>query len=165
MPHLMQIKATVLDPASMDIDLNSCQAVLFDMDGVITKTTKLHASAWKVTFDALLKELNGAGFTPFDLSSDYKHYVDGKPRYKGVISFLESRAIKLELGNHDDSPGFDTIWAVANLKNDEFHRQLENSTVEVYDSTVQLVKILRANSVKIAVVKGKKRDSTPSICN
>lgn len=152
MPHQMQIKATARDPASMNIDLKSCQAVLFDMDGVITRTTGLHSSAWKTTFDKVLMDQFGSAFIPFDINKDYKHYVDGRPRIKGVESFLEARGISLPTGDPEDSPGLKTIWSIANLKNDSFHSELENQGVELYDSTIVLIRALREKGIKIAVV-------------
>ncbi len=79
-------------------------AVLFDLDGVLTATAKVHAAAWKTMFDEFLRrraEDVGGPFVPFDIGSDYEQYVDGKPRYDGVRSFLESRGIELPHGESD----------------------------------------------------------------
>ena len=72
-------------------------AVIFDMDGVVTRTARVHAEAWKKLFDEYLQKRAGKGkeFRPFDPDEDYRRYVDGKPRYEGVKSFLESRKIEL----------------------------------------------------------------------
>ena len=84
--------------------VNTC---LFDLDGVLTQTAKVHAAAWKEMFDAYLEQRagrTGEEFVPFDSGDDYDRYVDGKPRYEGVQSFLESRGIELPRGNPDDPP-------------------------------------------------------------
>ena len=81
-------------------------ACLFDLDGVLTQTAKVHAAAWKQTFDDFLRRRaaeRGEEFVPFDLSSDYDEYVDGKPRYDGVRSFLASRGIELPARQPDRS--------------------------------------------------------------
>ena len=72
-------------------------AVLFDLDGVLTKTASVHAVAWKKLFDEFLKQRSGATsepFIPFDIDADYRRYVDGKPRYDGVAAFLKARGVK-----------------------------------------------------------------------
>jgi hypothetical protein len=82
-------------------------AVLFDLDGVLTATAKIHAACWKSMFDDFLRkhaDSTQQPFTPFDIERDYEAYVDGKPRYDGVASFLESRDIKLPYGNPTDDP-------------------------------------------------------------
>src|ERR1700721_1252489 len=83
------------------------EGLLFDMDGVLTQTAKVHAAAWKQTFDEFLRkhaQEHGDKFVPFDVDADYDEYVDGKPREDGVRSFLESRGIKLPEGDPDDHP-------------------------------------------------------------
>ena len=97
------------------------EACLFDLDGVLTKTAKVHAAAWKEMFDAYLRERadrTGEPFVPFDAGADYDEYVDGKPRYDGVRSFLLSRDIHLPDGTPDDDPGAETIDGLGNRKND-----------------------------------------------
>ncbi|MBV9595665.1 MAG: hypothetical protein JOZ87_02305, partial [Chloroflexi bacterium] len=83
------------------------RACLFDLDGVLTQTAKVHAAAWKEMFDAYLHS-RGGDFKPFS-ESDYDEYVDGKPRYDGVKSFLESRGIELPQGTPEDPPGAETV--------------------------------------------------------
>src|ERR687887_155384 len=95
------------------------KACLFDLDGVLTQTAKVHAAAWKQMFDSYLKaraEKLGAAFVPFDPADDYDKYVDGKPRYDGVRSFLESRGIELAQGGASDPPGTETIDGLGNRK-------------------------------------------------
>ena len=87
---------------------------------MLTKTALVHDKAWKQTFDEFLKkraEANGEEFVPFDSGADYNEYVDGKPRYDGVRSFLESRGIELPEGDPDDSPDKETICGLGNRKN------------------------------------------------
>ena len=82
-------------------------AFLFDLDGVLTQTAKVHAAAWKEVFDDFLEERadqTGETFVPFEIASDYGPYVDGKLREDGVRSFLASRGIELPEGNPDDPP-------------------------------------------------------------
>ena len=103
----------------------SYDAVIFDLDGVITKTAKVHAAAWKKLFDWFLEKRQGKEFKPFDRDEDYRRYVDGKPRYKGVKSFLESRGIELPYGSPDDDPDQETMCGLGNKKNTLFHENLE----------------------------------------
>jgi beta-phosphoglucomutase-like phosphatase (HAD superfamily) len=82
-------------------------AVLFDLDGVLTKTASVHAAAWKRLFDGFLEQRAagiGEPFVPFDIDAHYRRYVDGKPRYDGVAAFLESRGIELPVSAHADGP-------------------------------------------------------------
>src|SRR5918999_6000471 len=88
------------------------RACLFDLDGVLTQSATVHAAAWKEMFDAFLRERaerSGDAFVPFDPVTDYGEYVDGKPRYEGVRSFLASRGIELPQGRPSDPPGAATI--------------------------------------------------------
>src|SRR5271154_4438956 len=96
-------------------------ALLFDLDGVLTQTAKVHAAAWKTTFDEYLKgraEAADAPFIAFDAVADYDEYVDGKPRYDGVRSFLESRHIELPDGTPGDPPSAETVDGLGNRKNE-----------------------------------------------
>jgi len=134
-------------------------AVLFDLDGVVTKTAKVHAASWKELFDAYLSERSariGEPFEPFDIASDYQEYVDGKPRYEGVRSFLESRGITLPYGTPDDPPDKITVCGLGNRKNELFHEHLESSGVETYEHAVELLHRLKASGFKTAVVSSSK---------
>ena len=96
-------------------------ACLFDLDGVLTKTAKVHAAAWQRMFDDYLRaraERTGDAFRPFDPGADYNEYVDGKPRYDGVRSFLQSRGIELPDGTPDDLPSAETVDGLGNRKNE-----------------------------------------------
>ena len=130
-------------------------AVLFDLDGVLTKTASVHAAAWKKLFDNFLKQRaaqSGDPFVPFDIDSDYPRYVDGKPRYDGVASFLESRKIELPTGAPEDGPDIQSVRALGNLKDLYFMQHLAQDGVESYEASISLVRKLREQEVKTAVV-------------
>ncbi|MDD2274105.1 MAG: HAD-IA family hydrolase [Desulfuromonadaceae bacterium] len=130
-------------------------AVLFDLDGVLTRTASVHAAAWKKLFDSFLEQHATQAdkpFVPFDISSDYPRYVDGKPRYDGVQSFLASRGFELPWGTPADDPGVKSICALGNLKGSYFLQHLEQHGVEPYDNAIALLRTLRAQEIKTAVV-------------
>jgi len=130
-------------------------ALLFDLDGVLTKTALVHDKAWKQTFDEFLKqraEASGEEFVPFDSDSDYNEYVDGKPRYDGVRSFLESRGIELPEGQPDDPPEVETICGIGNRKNDLVQELIHRDGVEVYPGSVKFVEAAREAGLRRAVV-------------
>jgi beta-phosphoglucomutase family hydrolase len=130
-------------------------ALLFDLDGVLTKTAVVHAKAWKQTFDEFLKqraEKNGEDFKPFDSGDDYNEYVDGKPRYDGVRSFLQSRGIELPEGSPDDAPDKETVCGLGNRKNKLVMELIDRDGVEPYPGSVAFVKAARAAGLRRAVV-------------
>jgi beta-phosphoglucomutase family hydrolase len=130
-------------------------AVLFDLDGVLTKTASVHAAAWKRLFDGVLQQRaarTGEAFVPFDIDADYRRYVDGKPRYDGVAAFLKSRRIQFPWGTREDGPDAQTVYGLGNLKDRYFTEQLEEHGVEVYDAAIALVRALREHEIKTAVV-------------
>lgn len=128
-------------------------AVLFDLDGVITGTAKLHASAWKQAFDEFLKKRAHHGdFQPFDDVRDYEDYVDGKPRFEGAQSFLESRHIDLDFGTPEDTPDKETVCGIANRKTELFEAVLKEGKVDLYAGTVEWIRQLRSEGIKVAVV-------------
>lgn len=127
------------------------ECAVFDLDGVITDTAIIHFRAWKAIFDELLADDEGDGFRPFEHDADYVPFVDGKPRYEGVETFLDSRGIKRPKGSPEDPPGNGTIYALGNLKNDEYLRIVESGDVPVFESTVALVDELTALGVKCGV--------------
>ena len=134
-------------------------AFIFDLDGVITKTALVHSAAWKKMFDDFLQwhaDKTGTPFREFTHKDDYLPYVDGKPRYRGVADFLESRGISLPYGEPADKPSFETVCGLGNLKNDAFNEVLRRDGVEVYESTVQLMKQLRAEGVRVGVASSSK---------
>ena len=134
-------------------------AWLFDLDGVITDTASVHAAAWKRTFDRYLREVSereGRPFEPFEINQDYFRYVDGKPRYEGVDSFLRSRGIALEWGNANDPPGRETVCGLGNSKNAMFNEVLRFRGVQVFGSSVALIRRLRSMGRRVAVVTSSK---------
>jgi len=140
---------------NLSITSSQFDAVLFDLDGVITATAKVHAACWKRAFDGFLKqraEKTDEPFQPFDLQNDYKLYVDGKMRYVGVQSFLESIGIQLPYGAPSDPPGYDTVCALGKFKDVFFDQVLHSEGVEVYEGSVALIRHLRDQGFKLAVV-------------
>ncbi len=152
-----------MDALKIEITKDRYDAVLFDLDGVLTGTAKVHAVCWKRMFDAFLQARaarEGELFRPFDTDSDYKHYVDGKPRYEGVKSFLESRGISLPYGDPDDAPGKDTICGLGNRKNALLNDVIESEGVDVYEGSVAWVHQLHEAGIKTAVVSSSKNCET-----
>jgi beta-phosphoglucomutase family hydrolase len=134
-------------------------AVIFDMDGVITKTALTHAAAWKKMFDEYLLKReaeHGEKFVEFTHAGDYLPYVDGKPRYKGVQSFLESRAINIDFGDPSDEAGKETVCGLGNGKNNAFNEVLDKEGVEVYPSTIALLNELKEAGIKLGVASSSK---------
>ncbi len=134
-------------------------AVLFDLDGVLTSTAKLHAVAWKQTFDAFLKrraETRKESFVPFDIDEDYRLYVDGKPRFDGVEGFLSSRGIHLPYGAPTDPATAETVCGVGNQKNELVNEIMVREGVEPYPGSVKAVNLLRERGIKTAVVSSSK---------
>jgi beta-phosphoglucomutase family hydrolase len=131
------------------------QACLFDLDGVLTQTAKVHAAAWKQMFDEYLRgraERTGEDFVPFDAGHDYDEYVDGKPRYDGVRSFLESRGIELPDGTPEDPPSAETVDGLGNRKNELVLELIERDGVEAYEGSVRYVRAARDAGLRRAVV-------------
>lgn len=127
------------------LDWPAFGAVLFDLDGVITPTAEIHERAWAALFE------------PWDFTAqDYLTYVDGKPRYDGVQSFLASRGVELPWGDPSDPPGDDTICALGNRKNDMFNEVLERDGIAPYPGTVAVLDVLDAASVPQAIVSSSK---------
>jgi beta-phosphoglucomutase family hydrolase len=128
---------------------------LFDLDGVLTKTAKVHAAAWKEMFDGYLGERSARtseGFVPFDPVADYDEFVDGKPRYEGVQSFLGARGIELPRGAPSDPPDAETIDGLGNRKNEIVLRLIRERGVEPYDGSVRYVRAARNEGLRHAVV-------------
>ena len=141
------------------IDAQQFDAILFDLDGVVTRTAVVHAAAWKQVFDTYLGKRakdRGETFQPFDMVSDYQCYVDGKPRSEGVRSFLESRAITLPEGQPNDPPECETVSGLGNAKQAHFLALLQDKGVEVYDTTVAFICQAKAQGLKVAVISSSK---------
>lgn len=134
-------------------------ACLFDLDGVLTETARVHASAWKTMFDAFLKQratAGGAPFKPFDKVSDYDRYVDGKPRADGVRSFLASRHIEIPEGDDSDPPSKDTVHGLGNRKDRLFLDLIRHDGVEAYKGSVRYLHAVREAGLRTAVVSSSK---------
>jgi beta-phosphoglucomutase family hydrolase len=130
-------------------------AVLFDLDGVLTPTARVHAAAWKRVFDDFLARRandTGEAFVPFDATLDYRRYVDGKPRQDGVVAFLTARHIELPLGRPDDGRDVVSVYGLGSRKDRDFLEELRQHGVEPYASSTALARALRAEHVKTAVV-------------
>ncbi len=125
------------------------EAFIFDLDGVITQSAKLHAKAWKEMFDGFLEEINPQ-HKPFDIKHDYLAYIDGKPRIEGIRSFLKARDIEISE---------EKIQELASQKNTLFLRYLRENGVEIYKTSVELVHQLRKRDFKLAIVTSSKNCS------
>ena len=137
------------------ITRNQFDAVLFDLDGVITDTANLHAASWKQMFDEYLKKRAAEkteDFVPFDIASDYQLYVDGKSRFDGVRDFLASRNISLPEGTPDGPPQAETVCGLGNRKNALVNKIIEKEGVELYEGSVRFIHQLRHQGFKIAIV-------------
>jgi beta-phosphoglucomutase family hydrolase len=131
------------------------RACLFDLDGVLTETAKVHAAAWKEMFDGYMRERaehSGEEFVAFDPVEDYDEYVDGKPRYEGVSSFLDSRGIELPQGEKSDANDTQTIDGLGNRKNEIVLRMIKDQGVQAYDGSVRYVRAAREAGLARAVV-------------
>ncbi|MDA3644313.1 trehalose-phosphatase [Saccharopolyspora indica] len=136
------------------IDPHVHRAVLFDMDGVLTNTARLHSAAWKVLFDQYLAERSPAppeDHRPFT-DDDYRHHVDGKSRVDGVLDFLHSRGICLPRGDVGDEAGRETAHGLGKLKDEHFLRALDEQGAEVFADAISLVESLRRHHVETAVI-------------
>jgi len=134
---------------------DAIRACLFDLDGVLTQTARVHAAAWREMFDAFLRkraEDTGEAFVPFDPVQDYDEYVDGKPRYDGVRSFLAARGIELPEGDPSHPPGSDTVTALGNLKNQIVLSMIRNQGVQPYEGSVRYLRAVRDAGLRRAVV-------------
>lgn len=131
------------------------RACLFDLDGVLTQTAKVHAAAWKETFDEFLAQREADGsedLAPFDELADYDEYVDGKPRLAGVASFLRARGIELPEGSDEDPPDAQTMSGIGNRKNEILMRLIHERGVQAYEGSVRYLEAARAAGLRCAVV-------------
>jgi len=139
-------------------DGKGLKAIICDLDGVVTDTAAVHATAWKALFDGVLKaraEREGGVFVPFS-DDDYLRHVDGRPRYDGVRTFLASRGIVLPEGSPDDSPEAQTVCGLGNRKNVEFNRVIARDGVTMFDGAVALIRRLQAEGMRTVVVSSSK---------
>jgi beta-phosphoglucomutase family hydrolase len=134
---------------------DSVLACLFDLDGVLTQTAKVHAAAWKEMFDDFLRryaQKTGTAFVSFDAVADYDSYVDGKPRADGTRSFLQSRGIELPEGSPDDPPEADTVQGLGTRKNDLVLQMIHRDGVQAFPGSVAYVRAVRDAGLARAVV-------------
>jgi beta-phosphoglucomutase family hydrolase len=150
MPHI---------PLEQLLKERNIKALIFDLDGVITQTAKVHAQAWKRMFDDYLLQRGkqeGKVYAPLHIATDYRQYIDGIPRYDGVRNFLKSRQIVLPEGNPEDAPGMETVAGLGNLKNNYFHELIAQGGVEVYTDTLTFIKRHIALGYRTAVISASK---------
>jgi beta-phosphoglucomutase family hydrolase len=134
---------------------DAIRGCLFDLDGVLTKTAKVHDAAWAEMFDEFLCERSrrtGEPFVPFDPVGDYDDYIDGKPRVDGTRSFLSARSIELPEGRADDPPGAETVHGLGNRKNQILLAKIRSDGVEAYVGSVRYVRAVRDAGLRRAVV-------------
>lgn len=137
----------VLRPEEID-------AVIFDMDGVLTDTATAHFRAWREALDEFLRarsEEEGIPFEPFT-RNDFRRHVDGKARYEGARDFLRARGIDLPFGEPDDPPGAETVCALGNRKDERYRQVLREEGLDTFAGAVTLVRRLRESGVRTAVV-------------
>lgn len=149
--HDLVMPETGIMPA---FPVSRLDAVVFDMDGVVTQTAVVHYRAWKALFDEYLAarpDLDTRQRRPFD-EADYRRFVDGKPRYAGVRDFLASRDIVLLEGKPDDPPRTETVSGLGNRKNDAFQRAIEQDGVEAFPTTLAFIDRLHAAGRRVAVI-------------
>jgi len=142
--------------------LDYLDAFIFDMDGVITDTARIHADAWKQLFDEYLEKRAvklGEHFRAFDADVNYHRYVDGKPRYDGVRSFLESRGISLPPGSSDDTPERETVCGLGNRKNEYFLDRLKRGDVKAYSSSIEMIEKLKERGIRTAVISSSRNSN------
>ncbi|UCM87773.1 HAD family hydrolase [Streptomyces marincola] len=127
-------------------ELRTCRAVVFDTDGVITDSARVHAAAWEEAFGTV------PGLGPPFTREDYRRYVDGKSRLDGAAAFLDARGAGLPAGGPEDGPGTGSVHAVAARKEQAFVRLLGERGAEVFPGTVRLLAALTRARVRCAAV-------------
>ena len=140
--------ATAITPDNYD-------AVLFDLDGVMTNTANIHATCWKKIFDEYLQTRSsktGETFRSFEIATDYKLHVDGKPRFDGVRDFLKSRGIDLPKGTHDDPPHKETVCGIGNRKSSLVAKLIQTDGIDVYQGSLTFLRHVREIGMKTAIV-------------
>jgi beta-phosphoglucomutase family hydrolase len=134
---------------------DNSRGCLFDLDGVLTQTARVHAAAWQEMFDDFLRQWaqrTGVPFVPFDPVADYDKYVDGKPRADGTRSFLQSRGIDLPEGSDSDPLGAPTIAGLSGLKNQIVLRKIADGGVQVYPGSIRYLHAAGEAGLRRAVV-------------
>lgn len=142
------------EPVAVTLSRGELDAVLFDLDGVVTRTAQVHAAAWKRLFDTYLRKQAADpvhDFRPFT-QEDYRGYVDGRPRLEGIRCFLASRGLSLPEGASADGPDAETVHGLGARKNAWFREELERRGVDVDPAAVELLERVRAAGLRTAVV-------------
>jgi HAD superfamily hydrolase (TIGR01509 family) len=142
---------------------NEVTACVFDLDGVLTTSATVHAEAWTDTFDPFLLERSEHGyrpFVPFDPRHDYEDHIAGRPRLDGVRAFLASRGISLPEGSPGDAPGTETVYGLANRKNDRLRRRLDREGVAAYEGSRSYLEAARMLGLHRAVVSASANTTT-----
>jgi len=151
LPSLRQYAGEVSSRALPD--LSAYDAVLFDLDGVLTPTAEVHMHAWQAMFTELFAAW---GITPPYTERDYFQYLDGKKRYDGVAGLLRSRDVEVPWGDPADDPAADTVCGIGNRKNLVFERVLREEGIAAYPGSLRLLDKLQAAGTPIAVVSSSK---------
>ena len=137
---------------------SSVEACVFDLDGVLTTSTALHAAAWRETFDEFLARHHArtgkhyGSWRPFEVRADYKRYLHGKPRIEGIRSFIASRGIRLPAGTPADLQSAETEWGLAARKNEVLQRNLRQHGVRAYEGSIHFLELAREAQLGLAVV-------------
>lgn len=134
-------------------DLTAYDAVLFDLDGVLTPTAEVHMHAWRTMFQELFAAWN---LEPAYTDRDYFDYLDGKKRYDGVASLLRSRDVEVPWGDPSDDVSEDTVCGIGNRKNVVFERVLREDGIAAYPGSLALLDVLRDAGTAVAVVSSSK---------
>ncbi|GGG00754.1 beta-phosphoglucomutase family hydrolase [Pontibacter amylolyticus] len=148
-----------MNTLQQNLQEKNIKALIFDLDGVVTQTARVHAQAWKRMFDAYLQkrgEKEDRHYEPLDIETDYREYIDGIPRYDGVRNFLESRGITLPEGTPEDEEGLETVGGLGNLKNMYFQELVRQGGVDVYDDTIAWIKQQKQNGMRTAIISASK---------
>jgi trehalose 6-phosphate phosphatase len=148
-----------MNQTDFGLSKETCDGVIFDLDGVITQTARVHAKAWKALFDNYLKNRaarKNQEYIPFDEDKEYRTLVDGKPRHDGIESFLKSRGIDLPRGNPSDDQEKETIYGLGNKKNKIFQDYLQKHKPTVYEDTLSLMYEIKRQGWKTAVISASK---------
>ena len=140
------------------INLSLYDAAVLDLDGVITRTARLHAHAWKSTFDDFLASRDDS--RPFDIDADYRLFVDGKPRHAGVRSFLNSRAINIPAGEPDDAAEANTVYGLGTRKNLLFQELLNADGADVFPGSIQFIHALKDAGLAVAMASSSRNSKT-----
>jgi beta-phosphoglucomutase family hydrolase len=135
------------------------KGAIFDLDGVITQTAAVHSTAWKTMFDEFLKrwyEKKNKPFAEFTNENDYIPYVDGKPRYKGVKSFLDSRGIDIPFGDKSDTPDKETVCGLGNKKNELYNEIVKRDGAFVFENSITLIREMLKKGIRVGVASSSK---------